>query len=250
MHLHIVFYYLLFSIVNIHIAHANVEKTIFLAPQASTIPSEESDLDDLGLERLSPDAPVVRTQLNASFPTNDAPSGTESWFFLENLNPGQRYEVRVCWLATQPTSFTLTTYPLQTVIEDSTLLSSLSIFSTSRLSTLDTRLQTNAIRRSPAKADPAPSTDSVLFLRVNAAADYFTTDEALMDNPSAVTVDLILDPFVLNGFPRSLIPTAGWISVVAVVAVFIAKWVTSELGRVIDDARREGEEEKKDKKER
>jgi len=100
MHLHIVFYYLLFSIVNIHIAHANVEKTIFLAPQASTIPSEESDLDDLGLERLSPDTPVVRTQLNASFPTDDASSGTESWFFLENLNPGQRYEVRVCWLAT------------------------------------------------------------------------------------------------------------------------------------------------------
>lgn len=65
-----------------------------------------------------------------------------------------------------------------------------------------------------------------------------------------MTVDLILDPFVLNVFPRSLIPTAGWISVVAVVAVFIAKWVTSELGRVIDDARGEGEEEKKDKKER
>jgi len=153
-------------------------------------------------------------------------------------------------LIKQPTSFTLTTYPLQTVIEDPTLLSSLSIFSTSRLSTLDIRLQTNAIPRSPAKADPAPSTDSVLFLRINAAADYFTTDDALMENPSPVAVDLILDPFVLNVFPRSLIPTAGWISVVAIVAVLIARWISSELGRVIDDARREGEEEKKDKKER
>jgi len=65
-----------------------------------------------------------------------------------------------------------------------------------------------------------------------------------------VAVDLILDPFVLNVFPRSLIPTAGWISVVAIVAVLIARWISSELGRVIDDARREGEEEKKDKKER
>lgn len=79
---------------------ANVEKTIFLAPAAATIPSKEPSLDDLGLERLSPQNPVVRTKLNASFATTAAPEGTESWFFLENLNPGQRYEVRVCWLAT------------------------------------------------------------------------------------------------------------------------------------------------------
>lgn len=82
------------------VAQANVEKTIFLAPAPATIPSDEPDLDDLGLERLSPQTPVVRTRLNASFPTTEAPDGTDSWFFLENLNPGQRYEVRVCWLAT------------------------------------------------------------------------------------------------------------------------------------------------------
>ena len=82
------------------IAHANVEKTIFLAPPAATIPSQEPDLDDLGVERLSPKAPVVRTRLNASFPTTKAPEGTDSWFFLESLTPGQRYEVRICWLAT------------------------------------------------------------------------------------------------------------------------------------------------------
>ena len=88
------------------VAQANVEKTIFLAPIPAIVPSEQPDLDDLGLERLSPQKPVVRTQLNASFPTAAAPYGTDSWFFLENLNPGQRYEVRVCWLATvrQPTN--------------------------------------------------------------------------------------------------------------------------------------------------
>jgi hypothetical protein len=94
------------------VAQANVEKTIFLAPPETTIPSEEPDLDDLGLERLSPQNPIVRTRLNASFPTTDAPDGVDSWFFLENLNPGQRYEVRVCWLATvrtipQPPTLTL-----------------------------------------------------------------------------------------------------------------------------------------------
>lgn len=82
------------------LARANVEKTIFLAPPTTTIPSEAPDLDDLGLERLSPQNAVVRTQLNASFPTAGAPAGTDSWFFLENLTPGQRYEVRICWLAT------------------------------------------------------------------------------------------------------------------------------------------------------
>lgn len=67
-----------------------------------------------------------------------------------------------------------------------------------------------------------------------------------MRSPPAVAVDLILDPFIGNIFPRSLIPTAGWIAVVAVVAFFLVRWVSAELGRVIEDAKREGEEEKKE----
>lgn len=90
---------------------ANVEKTIFLAPAPATIPSQEPSLDDLGVERLSPQNPVVRTRLNASFPTTAATEGTESWFFLENLNPGQRYEVRVCWLSTVSLSTLLLKHP-------------------------------------------------------------------------------------------------------------------------------------------
>jgi hypothetical protein len=80
---------------------------------------------------------------------------------------------------------------------------------------------------------------SVLFLRVRAAADYFTKDEALMASPEPVAVDLILDPFIWNVFPRSLVPTAGWVVVVGVVAFFVARWVAGEIGGVIDDARRE-----------
>lgn len=93
--------------------HANVEKTIFLGPPATTIPSEAPDLDDLGLERLTPQNGVVRTQVNASFPSAEAPDGTESWFFLENLTPGQRYEVRICWLATVGTYLFLRYITLQ-----------------------------------------------------------------------------------------------------------------------------------------
>ncbi|CAI7567502.1 unnamed protein product [Penicillium glandicola] len=227
------------------VAQANVEKTIFLAPAPATIPSDQPDLDDLGLERLSPQRPVVRTRLNASFPTTAAPEGTDSWFFLENLNPGQRYEVRVCWLATQPTTFTLTTYPLSKTIEDKNLLSSLSMYTAARLATVDTNIQVDVIPRRASRRsskdplDPAPTSDSVLFLHVHAAADYFSTDQALMQNVPPVAVDLILDPFLFNVFPRSLVPTAGWIVLVAVLAVVLGRWAVKEVGRVVGDARRQ-----------
>jgi hypothetical protein len=79
---------------------ANVEKVIFLAPQLDSMPSKQVSFDDLGIDRLSPSSPVVRTYLDSSFPTDGAPLGSESWFYLENLIPGRRYEVRICWLAT------------------------------------------------------------------------------------------------------------------------------------------------------
>ncbi|CAG7991675.1 unnamed protein product [Penicillium nalgiovense] len=236
------------------VAQANVEKTIFLAPAPATVPSEEPDLDDLGLERLSPQRPVVRTRLNASFPTTEAPDGTDSWFFLENLNPGQRYEVRVCWLATQPTTFTLTTYPLSKTIEDKNLLSSLSMYTSDRLAALDPKLQANSIprrgnpRSSKDPLDPAPTSDSVLFLHVYAAADYFSTNQALMQNVPPVAVDLILDPFVFNVFPRSLVPTAGWIVLVAALALVIGRWAVNEVGRAVGDARRQSVLEEMKKK--
>lgn len=144
---------------------------------------------------------------------------------------------------------------MSATIEDAALLSSLSVFSAARLAAAarEPGLQTNAIPRQATYGkkgsyDPAPMTDSVLFLRVRAAADYFTTNEALMRNVEPVAVDLILDPFLWNVFPRSLVPTAGWIVVVAIVAVFVARWVAAELGRVVDDARRARDvEEKKGK---
>lgn len=91
-------------------ALANVEKAIFLAPSpdtyayTSSFPAKiDPPLDDLGLETLSPEDPLVRTRLNASFPTISGSGfrdGEESWFLLQSLAPGVRYEVRVCWLAT------------------------------------------------------------------------------------------------------------------------------------------------------
>ena len=81
---------------------------------------------------------------------------------------------------------------------------------------------------------------------MRAAADYFSPDTALMRDVPPVTVDVILDPFLGNVFPRSLVPTAAWGVVVAVVAGVLGRWVVAELGRVIEDARveRDGEGKK------
>lgn len=81
---------------------ANVEKTIFSAPPAISIPQTRPNLNDLSLIPLTPSHLSVRTRLNASFvgDDDDASKGTEHWLLLDSLSPDRRYEVRICWLAT------------------------------------------------------------------------------------------------------------------------------------------------------
>jgi len=78
---------------------ANVEKTIFIAPEALTMP-QDAAIDNLLLQSLNPNNLNMRTYLNASFPTSDQPKGQVTWALLEGLTPRSRYELRVCWLAT------------------------------------------------------------------------------------------------------------------------------------------------------
>jgi hypothetical protein len=81
-----------------------------------------------------------------------------------------------------------------------------------------------------AKGD-VPVPESVLLLRVQAAASYYSLNRTLMEHPLPVDVDIILDPFILNILPRSLGPTAVYISFVAVGAWFLSgyiyRWLTS-----------------------
>lgn len=58
----------------------------------------------------------------------------------------------------------------------------------------------------------------------------------MMQNVPPVLADVILDPFLLNVFPKSLVPTAGWIAVVAAVAVVISRWVVGEFKRLVKQA--------------
>jgi hypothetical protein len=79
---------------------ANTEKTIFRAPATVTVPDAHPGLDDLCLDTLSPTASTLQTKLTVSFPSEEQPRGTESWFLLNGLVPRRRYEIRVCWVAT------------------------------------------------------------------------------------------------------------------------------------------------------
>jgi len=66
---------------------------------------------------------------------------------------------------------------------------------------------------------------SMLFLHIQAAADYYTMNHTLMKQVPPVYVDIILDPFVLNALPRSLLPTVAYIIILAAGSWFLSKRV-------------------------
>ncbi|KAK2800765.1 hypothetical protein FQN51_005905 [Onygenales sp. PD_10] len=212
---------------------ANVEKVIFTAPPPSPLQSQEPNFDDLEIERLSPHEPSTRTYITAAFASKEAPDGAESWFYLDGLRPGQRYE--------QPTTFTLTTHTLSDILDSPPLISSLTTFSTTHLPTLLHNLQSQdphsshplqlppKLGLSSSSSSSSPQT-SALFLQIHAAADYFSLEKGLMQNVPPVQADIILDPFLFNVFPKSLVPTAGYLVIVAVGAWLVAwlVWVGVE----------------------
>ncbi|EEH37688.1 hypothetical protein PAAG_08106 [Paracoccidioides lutzii Pb01] len=244
---------------------ANVEKVFFTALKPSPLLLHQSLFDDLEIERLSPHTPSVRTYISAAFPSKEAPLGFESWFYLDFLNPGQRYEVRICYLATQPTSFTLTTHALSEILESPSLISSLTTFSTSHLPTLLRHIRQKhqehhdsdrheydkpksqsftippKLGRSARRSGTRSPTSS-LFLQVHAAAEYFTLDKGLMEDVPPVHVDVILDPYVLNVFPKSLLPTAAYIFILAVAGCAISwlVWAGVEVAVSLAKTKRKG----------
>ncbi|RVX73608.1 hypothetical protein B0A52_02497 [Exophiala mesophila] len=186
---------------------ANTEKVVFVAPTAEPLPSDAS-IDNLLLTSFSEPFPSARTYINASFPTKDSEKGTETWFLLEQLQPGRRYEVRICWLATQPTSFWLHTHSIDHVFGNADLITSLSGYAYARHDQLSSEDIISLQARKPPKSTAAPTT--TLFLQVFAMADYYSLDTDLMEHVPPVAVDVILDPFILNVLPRSLLPTGLW----------------------------------------
>ncbi|ESZ94135.1 hypothetical protein SBOR_5489 [Sclerotinia borealis F-4128] len=208
-------------------ASANTEKVIFLGPSTLNIPIEHPTLEDLHLSALSPQQYSLRTHIRAEFPTKDAKYGQSTWYLLQRLKEGQRYEVRICWAATDPTSFRLNTYDLTTVFETPGLITSLAQYSETRQPVFND-VQDHAPKTSQAdfkymhKQDDVSST---LFLQIYAAADYYTMNQTLMENVPPVLVDIILDPYIFNILPRSLLPTIAYVILLAVGSWYVSKYV-------------------------
>ncbi|ETS78929.1 hypothetical protein PFICI_08782 [Pestalotiopsis fici W106-1] len=208
-------------------ALANTEKAIFLGPKTINLPPTHPNLQDLRIDTLTPAKWNIRTLLNAQFPTDGARFGKATWLVLDELTEGQRYEVRVCWAATQPTEFRINTYELSTVFETPELISELSDFSWSQQPKADDDdSETPEIIKPVSKEERQAS---VLLLQILAAADYFTTNQTLMDEVPPVLVDIILDPFIFNVLPRSLAPTVGYVVLVAVFSWFLAKRISARI---------------------
>ncbi|KAI0112031.1 hypothetical protein GGR51DRAFT_557212 [Nemania sp. FL0031] len=199
----------------------NTEKTIFLGPSSIKIESTYPTLEYSRLIPLNPDNFAIRTHLKAEFPSDEARHGKPSWFVLRNLNEGQRYEVRVCWAATQPTEFTLEAYDLQTVFRTPELASELSAFAATRQANMEHNVALSSQRLELGVKE------SILLLRIVVAADFYTTNHTLMKNIPPVFVDIILDPFILNVLPRSLLYTVTYIILVTIVSWFTGKWISS-----------------------
>lgn len=81
-------------------AQANTEKVIFTAPKNVDFGHVRPNLLDLHLETLSPTNLALRTALPVAFPSDQEHRGLQSWYLLQTLTQGQRYEVRLCWPAT------------------------------------------------------------------------------------------------------------------------------------------------------
>ncbi|KAL1896775.1 hypothetical protein Sste5346_004408 [Sporothrix stenoceras] len=196
------------------IVAANTEKAIFVAGPQHPASDKALSMVTSRLPRLTPDADgnTWRTGLPAVFPWADTfPLNGTTWVLLDNLTEGQRYELRVCWAATQPTEFAIDVYDLREVAASPGLSSSLSSF----------------VERYDGTTTPknTPSTSSLL--RIIAAADFVAADRSAMhpDRVPPVLTDIILDPYLLNAVPRSLLPVVAVILAVAGVSGLLARRV-------------------------
>lgn len=88
--------------------YANTEKAIFTAPDPITLSNLPPALEGQNIPILGPSTRwSIRTNLTRVFALSqeekegeeEEEQGYASWLLLDNLTPGQRYELRVCWSA-------------------------------------------------------------------------------------------------------------------------------------------------------
>lgn len=116
------------------------------------------------------------------------------------------------------------------VFQTPDLLASLSAYS-EQVQKFHTASQKPKVRRETA-GGATERNASVLFLHIRTIADYHTDDKDLMKYPRPVLVDLILDPFVFNLVPRSLIPTVLILVAGTCFIYFTARYIGRSIGKI------------------
>lgn len=111
------------------------------------------------------------------------------------------------------------------MFETPELITSLAVYAQKRqLAEADGDIEaTSAMRLLPPAESDMQS--SVLFLRILAAADYYSDNPERMAKVEPVLVDIILDPYIYNVLPHSLAPTAAYIVAVAILAWYVSQHI-------------------------
>ncbi|MCJ1432131.1 hypothetical protein MMC27_001487 [Xylographa pallens] len=213
------------------IVSANVEKVIFLGPRTPSL-KQLSASPLLHLETLSPSQLSLRRQLLARFPATPASwTLSESWILVDGLRASRsgirssviERKLKTRFFQQQPTAFELSVHDPTTVFHTSTLNSSLHEFSEAQLikGSSGGEKQSNHSLVDYSTKDTASS----LLLHVSAAADYYSRNTTLMRDGLLVDLDIILDPYLLNIFPQSLVPTAAYLVVLAALSWALSSFV-------------------------
>ncbi|KIV98656.1 hypothetical protein, variant [Verruconis gallopava] len=190
---------------------ANTEKTVFKFPQAVPPPTQLPT--PLCLPVLTPRLSAIYRRLTVSPPAHVESLQDrirEDWYLLHELQIGHRYEVRVCSVATQPTKFWLDIFSFSEVAGSSELISSLTKYSERSQKEICSNIF-SAIENEP-----------VLFLRLRSTSDFVAAERTLMQHPLDVGADIILDSYLLDILPQSLIPTVALTFVIAIYAWFLS----------------------------
>ena len=119
---------------------------------------------------------------------------------------------------------------MQSIFNNADLLSSLTSYSYARHASVDEAGMLSfqaASEQRQARVSTKPT--SFLFLQILAAADYYTLNQSLMQDVPPVHADVILDPYLLNVLPKSLLPTALYLVIIAIIGWFLSGWCWDHL---------------------
>ncbi|RPA99547.1 hypothetical protein L873DRAFT_1683104 [Choiromyces venosus 120613-1] len=127
-----------------------------------------------------------------------------------------------------PTDFTLNIYTPSQLLDKPSLLAHMTAYATRQL-------PFSAVNElSGPSADPR----SALYLDIQAKADYYTHKKHRMETPDSVGVEIILDPFILNLLPESLLPIIITIVLITLSAFWASGRVYSTLRNMASQSAR------------